>query len=160
MPPGTAGWLAEAKRPFLVVGSGAYYARAGEALREFARLTDIPILSHLWDRGCVQEAWPQYMGVTNPELSGAYARLSDADVVMTLGARWDYRLGMASAEAVAADARVIRVDADAGELWRGRPADLAIAAAPRLALEQLAGTWQTSGARPHSARLARAQAAR
>lgn len=157
---GAAGWLAEAKRPFLVAGSGAFYAGASEALREFARLTDIPIFSHLWDRGCIQEAWPQYVGVTNPDLTGAFSLLSEADLVLTLGARWDYRLGMAGADVVPAAAGVIRVDADAGELARGRPADLAIAADPRSALRQLAAEWQARGAQPHSAWLTRARAAR
>jgi acetolactate synthase-1/2/3 large subunit len=155
-----AGWLAEAKRPFIVVGSGAFYARAGDALRDFAQLTDIPIFSHLWDRGCIQEAWPQYVGVTNPDLTGAFALLAEADLVMTLGARWDYRLGMAGADVAPGATRIIRVDADAGELSRGRPADLAIAADPRSALASLAKEWQALAARPHSAWLAKARAAR
>jgi acetolactate synthase I/II/III large subunit len=154
-----AEWLAEAKRPFLVVGSGAFYAGAGDALREFAQRTDIPIFSHLWDRGCIEERWPQYVGVTNADLSGAYALLEEADVVMTLGARWDYRLGMRSG-VVPAGARVIRIDADANELARGRPADLAVAADPRSAVEQLSHSWEAGGARPHTEWLARARAAR
>jgi acetolactate synthase-1/2/3 large subunit len=154
-----AEWLGAAERPFVVVGSGAFYAGAGEALREFARRTDIPLLSHLWDRGCVQEAWPQYVGVTNAELTGAYPLLTEADLVLTLGARWDHRLGM-SGNPVPATARVIRVDADAGEIPKGRPADLGIVADPRSALEQLTVAWQARGARPHSAWLAQVRAAR
>jgi acetolactate synthase-1/2/3 large subunit len=154
-----AEWLAAAERPFMVVGSGAFYAGAGEALREFARQTDIPLLSQLWDRGCVQEPWPQYVGVTNAELTGAYPLLAEADLVLTLGARWDHRLGM-SGGPVPATARVIRVDADAGEIPKGRPADLGIVADPRSALEQLAAAWQGRGARPHSAWLAKVRAAR
>src|SRR5437867_1392769 len=50
-----AAWIAEAKRPFLIAGSGVFYANASKSLAEFAGATDIPILSHLWDRGCVQE---------------------------------------------------------------------------------------------------------
>jgi acetolactate synthase-1/2/3 large subunit len=155
-----AGWLAEARRPFLIVGSGAFYAGAGEALREFARLTDIPLLSHIWDRGCVQEAWPQYMGVTNAELAGAYSLLSEADVALTLGARFDHRLGVGSPPVIREDARLIRIDADAEELYRGRPADLNIVADPRSALQQLAEEWQTQSGRPHTEWLARARAAR
>jgi acetolactate synthase I/II/III large subunit len=155
-----AEWMAAAERPFLVVGSGAFYAGAGEALREFARLTDVPVLSHLWDRGCVQAAWPQYVGVTNPELTGAYSLLAEADLVLTLGARWDFRLGMASGGPVRPEARIIRVDADANELALGRPADLEILADPRSALEQLAGAWQRRGGRGYTAWLKRAQTAR
>ncbi len=153
-------WLARAERPCMVVGSGAFYSHAGPALRAFVAATDIPIFSHLWDRGCIETACPQYMGVTHPDLTGAYALLAEADLVMTLGARWDYRLGMSSADAVPAAARVIRVDADAGELSRGRPADLSVAADPRTMLTALLEQWSKAGARPHAAWLARSRAAR
>jgi acetolactate synthase-1/2/3 large subunit len=155
-----AEWLAGAERPFLVAGSGVFYAGAGDALRELARLTDVPVLSHLWDRGCVQEPWPQYMGVTNSELTGAFSLLSQADLVLTLGARWDYRLGMRDTSVVPAAARIVRIDADAGEIPRGRPADLGIVADPRSAAEAIAAAWQARGARPHTAWLAQARAAR
>ena len=140
-----AKWLSEAKRPFLIAGSGVFYANAGEPLAEFARATDIPILSHLWDRGCVQEALPQYVGVTNPDLTGAFALLSEADLVLTLGARWDYRLGMNSDSVVPAGARIIRVDVDPAELARGRAADLAILADARSTLEELLGSVEAGG---------------
>jgi thiamine pyrophosphate-dependent acetolactate synthase large subunit-like protein len=155
-----AEWLAEARRPFMVVGSGAFYARAGEALGEFARLTEIPILSHLWDRGCIEAPWPQYMGVTNPELTGAYSMLAEADVVMLLGARLDHRLGLGRASAIRREARLIRADADAGELAMGRPADLEIIADPRSALEQMTAEWQAHNARPHADWRTRVGAAR
>src|SRR5207302_287422 len=141
-------WLAEARRPFLIVGSGAFYARAGEALQAFARLTDLPILSHLWDRGCIETPWPQYVGVTNAELTGAYALLAEADAVMLLGARLDHRLGLGRASAIRRDARLIRIDADAAELALGRQADLEIVADPRSALEQMTDAWQAREARP------------
>jgi acetolactate synthase-1/2/3 large subunit len=155
-----AEWLTAAERPFLVVGSGAFYAGAGEALRGFARLTDIPILSHLWDRGCIQEAWPQYVGVTNAELSGAYNLLAEADLVLTLGARWDFRLGLAGGAPIPPGARIVRVDSDPNELPLGRPADLEILADPRSALEQLSALWGTRGGQPRTAWLGQAQAAR
>jgi acetolactate synthase-1/2/3 large subunit len=155
-----AEWLAGAERPFLVVGSGAFYAGAGEALREFARVTDIPILSHLWDRGCIQEAWPQYMGVTNAELTGTYPRLAEADVVLTLGARLDHRLGLGRGAAIRAGARLIRVDADAGEFHLGRAADLGIVADPRSALLQMTELWRERGGPAHSGWLTRVREAR
>jgi len=130
-------WLSEARCPFMVVGSGAFYARAGEALRVFAEKTQIPILSPMWDRGCVSGPWPQYVGVTSEEVNGAYPMLSQADVVMILGARLDYRLNYGRPPAFAANARIIRVDVEPSEIHRPRPADLGIVADPRSALEQL-----------------------
>ena len=66
--------LAAAERPFLLVGSGAFYSGAWEPLRRLAQAADVPILTHIWDRGCIEEAIPQYVGVTNEELNGAMGR--------------------------------------------------------------------------------------
>jgi acetolactate synthase I/II/III large subunit len=154
-----ASWLSEAQRPFIVVGSGAYYAQAGEALNAFAERMQIPILSHMWDRGCIQDPWPQYVGVTNGEVNGAYGMLSQADVVMLLGARLDYRLGFGRPPAFAEDVRFVRVDVEPSEIHRGRPADLGIVADPRSALEQLiAGTRELPS--PHQSWLSKVRSAR
>lgn len=151
--------LARAERPFIVVGSGAFYARAGEVLKRFAALTNIPILSHLWDRGCIDGPWPQYVGVTSAEVNGAFPLLAEADVILTLGARVDFRLGYGRPPGVAETARFIRVDADPAEVNQVRSADLGIVGDPRSVLEQMnragAGlTWT------HQAWLERVRAAR
>ena len=130
--------LAAAERPFLLVGSGAFYSGVWEPLRRLAEATNVPILTHIWDRGCIEEAIPQYVGVTNDELNGAMASFSEADLVLAVGARLDYRVGYARPPAIDADVRSIPIDADPAELHRGRRADLAIAGEPRLALDALA----------------------
>lgn len=118
--------LAEAEKPFIIVGSGAFYSQAGDAISEFAKLTNIPILSHIWDRGCINKAIPQYFGITNEELNGAYHKLSKADVVLTLGARVDYRLNYGRPKLFRKDARWIRVDVDESEVNRTIVPDIGI----------------------------------
>src|SRR5262249_22078074 len=61
--------LAAARSPALIAGSGAFYGRAGDALQELARLADLPVFTPLWDRGCVNQPWPQYAGVTSGEVN-------------------------------------------------------------------------------------------
>jgi acetolactate synthase-1/2/3 large subunit len=129
--------LASARKPFMVVGSGLFYAQGWDALAEFARLTDTPILSHLWDRGCVERAIPQYVGVTNAELNGAVPMLSQADVVLTVGARIDYRLSHGRPPGFPKDARVIRVDAEPAEISRTVVPDVGIVGDPRSVLQQM-----------------------
>jgi acetolactate synthase-1/2/3 large subunit len=144
--------LAEARAPVIVVGSGAFYAQAGPALREFAALTDIPVFSHLWDRGCVDTAWPQYVGVTSGEVNGAYAMLVRADVVLTVGARVDHRLGFGRPPVLDPAARFLRVDIEPAEIDRGVTAELGLVADPRSALEALAEAWrEKAGGRKHTA---------
>jgi acetolactate synthase-1/2/3 large subunit len=142
--------LAVAKKPFMVVGSGAFYAQAWEALAEFAKLTDIPIVSHIWDRGCIEQAIPQYMGVTNNELNYAMQKLSEADVVLVIGARIDYRLSCGLPPGFPKDAKVIRVDVEPSEINRALIPDIGIVGDPRSVLEKMVeevkfGKWDNAG---------------
>jgi acetolactate synthase I/II/III large subunit len=127
--------LAAATRPFMVVGSGAFYAQAWEPLAELAGLVNLPIVSHIWDRGCVERAIPQYMGVTNDELNEAMASLSQADLILTVGARIDYRLWHGRPPQFPATAKVIRIDAEPAEVNRTVVADVGIVGNPRVVLE-------------------------
>lgn len=154
--------LASAQRPFLLVGSGAFYARAWDALREFAALTDIPILSHIWDRGCIEEAIPQYAGITRGGhfTNSALPQLAEADVVLTVGARIDYRVGRGRPPLFPRDARVLRVDIEPSELTRNVIPEVGITGDPRTVLRQLADELRALGAAPHSGWLAEVRAAR
>jgi acetolactate synthase-1/2/3 large subunit len=161
--PGALAEAAEAldrsQRPVLVAGTGAYYAGAGEAMRALARATDIPIFTPLWDRGCVDTPWPQYVGPTSPEVNGgAYGCIAEADLVITAGARVDFRLGYGRPPIVGGAARFVRLDADPTELQRVRPADVAVAGNPSAALAGLAEA--AAGTPPRSAWLARVRTAR
>jgi acetolactate synthase-1/2/3 large subunit len=131
------GLLASAQRPFMVVGSGLFYAQAWEALAEFARLSQIPIVSHIWDRCCIEKPIPQYVGVTNDELNHAMGMLAQADVVLVVGARIDYRVSHGRPPGFRADARVIRVDIEPSEINRTRVADIGIVGSPRSVLERM-----------------------
>lgn len=129
--------LAHARKPLMIVGSGLFYAQAWNALSEFAAKTDIPILSHIWDRCCVEEALPQYVGVTNAELNGAMSMVSRADVLLVVGARIDYRLWHGRPPGVASAARLIRVDADPLEVNRVVVPDIGIVGSPAAVLEEM-----------------------
>lgn len=151
--------LAEAKRPFIIVGSGAFYAQAGGALHRFTGTTHIPILSPIWDRGCVDQPFPQYVGVTTSEVNGAYPLLAKADVVMTIGARVDYRVGYGQPPECAPKVRFIRIDADPTEIGRTVQPDVALVGNPRTVLEQMTEEAGHRGERNHAPWLARVREA-
>jgi len=129
--------LRSAQRPFILVGSGAFYADAWEPLRDLCTLTDIPVLSHIWDRGCVQEAIPQYVGVSNDALNGSMSALAVADALLVIGARLDYRVGFGRPPVLSPDARIIRVSADPSEVVRSRIPDVALVGNPRRVLRRM-----------------------
>ena len=129
--------LSAAKRPIMVAGSGAFYAGAWPAVRTFAKLTGIPIYSLLWDHGCIEQRIPEYVGIVSTEVNEGAALISKADVILTLGARVDDRLGHGEPPMVAQNARFIRIDADPGELDRFVAPDIGIVGSPRTVLEQI-----------------------
>lgn len=129
--------LASAKKPFMVVGSGVLYANAWKPLSEFASLTNIPIVSHIWDRCCIQEAIPQYMGVTNDDLNYAMPKLAQADVVLVMGARIDYRISHGRPPGFSRDAKVIRVDIEPSEINRVVIPDIGIVGDPSSVLNSM-----------------------
>ena len=129
--------LASAKKPFMVVGSGVFYAQAWDALAEFAELTNIPIVSHIWDRCCIEQAIPQYMGVTNADLNHAMSMLSQADAVLVVGARIDYRVSHGRPPGFSKDGKIIRVDMEPSEINRTVVPDIGIVGDPGSVLQQM-----------------------
>ncbi|HEX5417299.1 MAG TPA: thiamine pyrophosphate-binding protein [Chloroflexota bacterium] len=133
-----AALIARAERPVIVAGSGAFYARAAAALDAVARATGAPVVVPIWDRGVIEKPSENYLGVIGAA-SGGPRVLPDADLVVLVGARIDYRVGYGESPEIALDAKVIRIDVDAAELRQGREPDLAILADPASALRALAG---------------------
>jgi acetolactate synthase-1/2/3 large subunit len=129
--------LHEAKKPIIVAGSGCFYARAWPAIKEFAALSSIPIFSLLWDRCCIEESIPQYVGIVSTEVNAGAGLIAEADVILTLGARVDYRLSFGEPPMVSPDAKFIRIDTDPSEVHRVKFADVGIVGSPREVLKQI-----------------------
>ena len=129
--------LAGAKRPLMVVGSGAFYAKAGRALERFAKQTNIPIISQLWDRCCVEKVMPQYIGVSTEELNESFPLVAKSDVVLVLGTRVDYRLGYGKPPVFSPNVRFVRVDYDPNEIDHTIQPEVGIVGDVRSVLEQM-----------------------
>ena len=139
----------DARRPVLVAGSGVYYSHGERALAELVGRLQIPTVTPIWDRGSVLEPIDAFLGVVGAA-SGGPRLLPDADLVIMIGAEFDYRVGQLSPPAVSEEARVIRVHADESRLRYGLEADLSIHAAPRAFLEQLTEACERLGCLPAS----------
>jgi oxalyl-CoA decarboxylase len=107
--------LAHAERPLIVLGKGAAYARADQAIRSFIETTGIPYLPMSMAKGLLPDDHPQ---------SAAAARslvLGQADVVMLIGARLNWLLAHGRPPRWSAAARFIQVDVDPAEIDSNRP---------------------------------------
>jgi oxalyl-CoA decarboxylase len=111
------GLLAHAQRPLIVLGKGAAYARADQAIRSFIETTGIPYLPMSMAKGLLPDNHP---------LSAAAARslvLGQADVVMLIGARLNWQLDHGQPPRWSAAARFIQVDANPAEIDSNRPVE-------------------------------------
>ena len=123
--------LAGAARPVVMAGSGVWWDDAAAALAAFAEAAAVPVFMNGAGRGALSAEHP---------LAFTHARavaLSQADVVLVLGAPLDFRLGYGRAPTFAEDAAVCMVDCDPAELGRNRPLAVGIAAHIGRVLEQL-----------------------
>jgi len=148
--------LSEAERPLLIAGSGVYYAYGEEALASFARALAIPVVVPIWDRGAVPRPINEFMGVLGAATGGPRL-LSDADLILMVGAAYDYRVGYLQPPAIREDAHIVRVDVDPAQLQQGVGAHTAILGDPRSVLTQLTAVCASRGVKAHTAWLQEAR---
>lgn len=151
-----ASLLSEAERPLLIAGSGVYYAQGEDALRELATSLSIPVVVPIWDRGSVPEPMDEFIGVLGAATGGPRL-LADADVILMLGAAFDYRVGYLQPPAVRDDARIVRVGVDPERLQQGVGAHVTILGDPRSVLEQLQEACEKKNVEPFTGWLEEAQ---
>jgi oxalyl-CoA decarboxylase len=78
--------LKGAKRPLIILGKGAAYAQADDAIRALVDKTAIPFLPMSMAKGLLPDTHPQCAGAARSTV------LKDADVVMLIGARLNWLL--------------------------------------------------------------------
>lgn len=129
-------FLRRAERPVVIAGSGLWWARAWEPLARFVELTGLPCFTIGMGRGSLSDEHPLCLGYADPVLNPVAREIREADVVLLIGKRIDFRLAYGSL--FAADATLIQIDFHAPELGRNRSAQLAIQADAGAVLRQLA----------------------
>ncbi|MFB9835626.1 acetolactate synthase large subunit [Actinoallomurus acaciae] len=118
--------LTSAKRPVLYVGGGVIKARAADELRALAELTGAPVVTTLMAKGALPDSHPLHMGMPGMHGSvGAVGALQQADLLVTLGARFDDRV-TGRLDTFAPDAKVVHADIDPAEISKNRHADVPI----------------------------------
>ena len=129
--------MAEARRPVLYVGGGVIKAGASQELIELAELTGMPVVTTLMARGGFPSSHPQNLGM--PGMHGTVAAvgaLQKADLLVTLGARFDDRV-TGKLDSFAPDALVVHADIDPAEISKNRRADVPIVGDAREVITEL-----------------------
>ena len=118
--------MARSRRPVFYVGGGVNRARAWDELAELVELTGIPVVTTLMARGALPDSHALNYGM--PGMHGTVAAvgaLQRADLLITLGARFDDRV-TGKLDSFAPDAKVIHADIDPAEISKNRVADVPI----------------------------------
>jgi acetolactate synthase-1/2/3 large subunit len=129
--------ILQSKKPILYVGGGVIRARANRELFELAQITGAPVTTTLMARGAFPDSHPQHLGM--PGMHGtvpAVTGLQKADLLITLGARFDDRV-TGDVKTFARGAKVIHVDIDPAEIGKIRQADVPIVGDAKIVIELL-----------------------
>jgi acetolactate synthase-1/2/3 large subunit len=118
--------MAQSKKPVFYVGGGIVRSGAAAELLKLVELVGAPVVTTLMARGAFPDSHDQNLGM--PGMHGtvpAVLALQEADLLITLGARFDDRV-TGKAALFAVNAQVIHVDIDPAEIGKIRHADVPI----------------------------------
>ena len=130
-----AGLLARAQRPAIYAGVGIHRAGGHAELLAVAELLDAPVFTTAQGKGAIPEDHPLAVGNRWTGEAELIKFLSESDVLLAVGTRfgatdtsqWQLRL----------PAAIIQIDADADELNRNVPAEVALEGDAKTVLSQL-----------------------
>jgi thiamine pyrophosphate-dependent acetolactate synthase large subunit-like protein len=122
--------LAGARRPLVIVGKGAAWADAGEALTRLVG-RGIPYITSPMARGVIPDDDPHF-------LNGARsAALAGADVILMVGGRFNWIFGFGRPPRYRNDVRIAQIDLVAEEMYSASDVEIGIVADAAVAAESL-----------------------
>jgi oxalyl-CoA decarboxylase len=103
--------LKSAKRPLIILGKGAAYAQADDAIRAFVEKSGAPFLPMSMGKGLLPDTHPQCAGAARSTV------LAQSDVVMLIGARLNWLLSHGKGKAWGTEPKkFIQVDIEPKEM--------------------------------------------
>jgi acetolactate synthase-1/2/3 large subunit len=121
-----AALIAQSSKPVFYVGGGVIKANAHKELRQLVELLGAPVVTTLMARGAFPDSHPLHIGM--PGMHGTVAAvtaLQKADLLITLGARFDDRV-TGKLSTFAPNAKILHADIDPAEIGKNRHADVAV----------------------------------
>lgn len=123
--------LRSAERPLVIIGKGAAFARAEAEVRRFIDSTQLPFLPTPMGKGVVPDDHPRSV---SPARSKA---LAEADVILLIGARFNWILHFGREPRFAPDARILQIDLAAEQIGTNVPTHAAMVGDARQVVGQL-----------------------
>lgn len=123
--------LIQSKKPLVIIGKGAAYARAEQQVRDLIHLIKFPFLPTPMGKGVVPDTDPLCVSSAR-----TYA-LQQSDVILLLGARLNWMLHFGRPPRFQSTVKIIQVDLCAEELHNSIPSTVAIQADIKCTVECL-----------------------
>ncbi len=129
--------IKKAKRPVFYIGGGSVISGAYELIREIVKFTKIPSVETLMARGVLRHDCPYLLGMVG--MHGSYAAnmaMNDADLIISLGARFDDRV-TGKIDEFAKNADIIHIDIDPSQIGKVVPTKYPIVGDVKMVLEDM-----------------------
>lgn len=135
--------LSEAKRPLIFAGGGVISSNSSEELGTLVRSMQLPVTGSLMGLGAFPGDDPLWLGMLG--MHGTYAAnkaVSNADVILAVGARFDDRV-TGKLSSFAASAKIIHIDIDPTSIRKNVEVEVPIVGDCKLALQGLLRVQET-----------------
>ena len=123
--------LESAERPLVIVGKGMAWSRAEDEVRAFIEKTQLPFLASPMGKGVVDDEHPLSVGAARSHA------LKEADVVFTMGARFNWIMHYGLPPRFAQNVRVIQLDLSGEQIGTNVPAEVALVGDGKAVVGQL-----------------------
>jgi acetolactate synthase I/II/III large subunit len=139
--------ISKAKKPLLYTGGGVINSGvvASKLLRDFVKMTNIPITSTLMGLGAYPASGKNWLGMLG--MHGTYEAnmaMHDCDVMINVGARFDDRI-TGRLDAFAPNSRKIHIDIDPSSINKTVRVDIPVVGDVAHALEDMIRVWKAKG---------------
>ncbi|WP_457560067.1 acetolactate synthase large subunit [Caminibacter sp.] len=129
--------IVKAKKPVFYIGGGTVLSGAYQLVRELVRITQIPAVETLMARGVLRYDDPMLLGMVG--MHGTYAAnmaMNDADLIISLGARFDDRV-TGKLDEFAKNADIVHIDIDPSQIGKVVETKYPIVGDVKLVLEDM-----------------------
>ncbi len=129
--------LANAERPVVMAGSAIWFDQAWDALRATIETLNAPVYLNSMARGAIPADHPLFFAFSRGQA------LSQADVVLVIGAPFDFRLRFGRPPRFHPDVKVIQVDVDETLIAKNRDIEVGLVGDVNSVLTQLVNELET-----------------
>ena len=128
--------IKNAMRPLIIAGGGTIASEASEDLIKLSEAFKIPTATTLMGIGSISHNQKTYVG--SYPISNTFRRAaSEADLVLSLGCKWDFTTLYGTSPLWNQDQKIIQVDIDPSEIGKNRPIEIGIVADIKAVIHQL-----------------------